>query len=283
MFSMCLKSIFFILIIFLTGCVQENEVPAYLYIEPITMTVTPGQGTALHKMVDAHVFIDNENRGAYQLPAKIPVLSIGQHTVTVLPGIRNNGVKGNPIPYAFAQRYEKTVTFAAEKTDTIRPTTRYTNDTNLKMLESFESSGHLFNDHRDQNVTFLMTSEPGGLEGKAGKIVLDAARKLMLKSTTVRHLFPTDAQNIYIELNYKTDVALSIGFTSFDRPSGTIGIDNFPVVLYPKKEWNKTYINITNEVKASKGIEFQVSVGALLPDSLTTGTIWLDNVKLLQR
>ncbi|MEN9612010.1 MAG: hypothetical protein RLZZ628_2824 [Bacteroidota bacterium] len=265
------------------GCVKENDIPAYIYIEPIQMTVTAGQGTALHKMMDAHVFIDNENRGAYQLPAKIPILGTGQHTLTILPGIRNNGIKANPIPYAFAQTYEKILNLSAAKVDTIRPTTRYTNDTYFKMIENFESANHLFNNHRDQNVTFLMTTEAGGLEGKAGKMVLNPMNKLMVKSTTSRYTFPTDAQNIYIELNYKTDVALSIGFTAFNAANGTVGEDNFPVVLYPKHDWNKTYINITNEIKASKGIEFQVTVGALLPDSLTTGTVWLDNIKLLQR
>jgi hypothetical protein len=247
------------------------------------MTVTGGQGTALHKMIDAHVFIDNENRGTYQLPAKIPMLNTGQHTITILPGIRNNGIKANPIPYAFAQRYEKILNLSAAKVDTIRPVTRYTNDTNIKMIENFEAGSHLFNSHRDQNVTLLITTEAGGLEGKAGKIVLDQTNKVMIKSTSSRYTFPTDAQNIYIELNYKTDVPLSVGFTGFKQASGSAGEDNFPVVLYPKKEWNKTYINITNEVKASKSIEFQVTMGALLPDTLTTGTIWFDNIKLLQR
>jgi hypothetical protein len=277
------RIIFFIFILFGTGCVKENEIPAYVYIEPITMTVTGGQGTALHKMMDAHVFIDNENRGAYPLPAKIPMLGTGQHTITILPGIRNNGIQSNPIPYAFAQRYEKGLNLSALKVDTIRPVTRYTNDTQLKMMESFEAGSHLFNSHRDQNVTFLMTTEAGGLEGKAGKIVLDKTHKIMVKATTSRYTFPTDAQNVYIELNYKTDVPLSVGFTAFKQANSTVGEDNFPVVLYPKKEWNKTYINITNEIKVSKGIEFQVTMGALLPDSLTTGTIWLDNIKLLQR
>jgi hypothetical protein len=234
-------------------------------------------------MIDAHVFIDNENRGAYQLPAKIPMLNLGQHTITILPGIRNNGIKSNPIPYAFAQRYEKVLNLVATKVDTIRPVTRYTNDTNIKMVENFEANAHLFNSHRDQNVTFLITTEAGGLEGKAGKIVLDQTNKAMIKSTSSRYTFPTDAQNIYIELNYKTDVPLSVGFTAFKQASGSTGEDNFPVVLYPKKEWNKTYINITNEVKASKAVEFQVTMGALLPDTLTTGTIWFDNIKLLQR
>jgi hypothetical protein len=278
-----LRISFFILILFLTGCVKENEIPAYIYIEPITMTVTSGQGTALHKMIDAHVFIDNESRGAYQLPAKIPMLGTGEHLITVLPGIRNNGIKGNPIPYAFAQRYEKVLNLSATKVDTIRPVTRYTNDTNLKMIENFEAGSHLFNSHRDQNVTFLITTEAGGLEGKAGKIVLDQTRKVMIKSTSSRYMFPSDAQNVYIELNYKTDVPLSVGFTAFKQVSSTVGEDNFPVVLYPKKEWNKTYINITNEIKISKGIEFQVTMAALLPDSLTTGTVWFDNIKLLQR
>jgi hypothetical protein len=277
------RIIFIILTIFIAGCVKENEIPAYIYIEPITMTVTAGQGTALHKMIDAHVFIDNESRGAYELPVKIPMLGTGQHTISVLPGIRNNGIKGNPIPYAFAQRYEKILNLSAAKVDTIRPVTRYTNDTNIKMIENFEAGSHLFNSHRDQNVTFLVTTEAGGLEGKAGKIVFNQTNKVMIKSTTSRYTFPTDAQNIYLELNYKTDVPLSIGFTAFKQANSVVGEDNFPVVLYPKKEWNKTYINITNEVKISKGIEFQVTMAALLPDSLTTGTVWFDNIKLLQR
>jgi hypothetical protein len=278
-----MKPFLFIIALLSISCVKENAVPAYLRIEPFTMTTTAEQGTNLQKITDGYIFVGSENRGAYELPAKIPTLNLGEQKITVFPGIRNNGVKSNPIIYPFARRFEQTLTLAAAKIDTIRPKTSYSSDALFRMVENFDGAHNPFSSHRDNNVTFVFTNQAGGVEGNAAKITLDQTRKLMLKATNARFQFPKDAQNIYMEFHYKTDVALSVGFTSYDAIGSTTGTDFFPVVLYPKKDWNKTYINITNEVKAAKGVEFQMTVGAALPDSLTSAAIWLDNFKLLQR
>ena len=269
-------SIFFL---FSSGCGKENAIPAYVYIPSFSLTTKSGEGSNAHKITDAWVYVDGQINGVFQIPITLPIVELGQHEITVFAGIRNNGTRSNPIINPFFEAYKISMNLKAGKVDTLRPTTAYIVNTQFKIMENFET-GNIFTVNRDNNTTLRFTNIDNGFEGKSGQIVLTKANPIMEKASVLKAQLSESAENIYLEMNYKTDAELTVGLVGSDN-IGEVSI--IKIILFPNKEWNKTYINLTNEAKDLKKKDFQIVFRSLLPDGLSTATILIDNVKLIQK
>ena len=270
----------FVCLLFST-CVKENEIPAYLYIPSFTLTTTAGQGTAAHKITDVWVYVDGAAQGIYQLPAQFPIVNLGKHEIKLFPGVRNNGIKSNPVIYPFLNSFTKTMDLASGKTDTLRPTATYVSGANFKLLEDFENANSLtFN--KDNAPTFRFGQVENGFEGKCAGLTMTKTNSYFEKGITTKVQLPDASQSIYLEMHYKTQSPLAIGVYGTSA-TNTTGITTYKVTLFPTDVWNKTYINLTNEVKDMRLTDFQIVFSSLLPDSISTATVLIDNVKLLQR
>ena len=270
-----------ILCLFTSSCVKENAVPAYLYIPSFTFTTTTGQGTAAHKITDVWVYVDGLAQGIYQLPAQFPVVDIGKHEVQLFPGVRNNGIKSNPVIYPFLNTFKVTLELKSGKIDTLRPITTYSSGTNFKILEDFENFNTLSVD-RDGVSTFRFSQVENGFEGKCAGLTMTKTNAYFEKAISTKVQLPDASQNIYLELHYKTQSPLAVGVFGTSTTNNT-GLTAYKVTLFPTDVWNKTYINLTNEVKDLRMTDFQIVFKSLLPDSITTATVFIDNIKLLQR
>ncbi len=275
-FSIACLSIFSL---FSNGCGKENAVPAYVHIPSFSLTTKSGEGTNSHKITDAWVYVDGQINGVFQMPVTLPITELGQHEITVFAGIRNNGTRSNPIINPFFEAYKINLNLSAGKVDTLRPKTAYIANTQFKMMENFES-GNIFTVDRDKNATLRFTNVDNGFEGKSGQIVLTKANPIMEKASSTKAQLSDSAENIYLEMNYKTQAELTVGLVGSDNLGD---ISTFKITLFPTKEWNKTYINLTNEAKDLKKKDFQIVIRSVLPDTLSTATILIDNVKLIQK
>ncbi len=267
--------------LFFNTCVKENEVPAYFYIPSFTLTTTSGQGTAAHKITDVWVYIDGNVQGIYQLPAQFPVVDIGKHDIQLFPGVRNNGTKSNPVIYPFLNAFTKTVDLTSGKIDTVRPTTTYISGTNFKILENFETGNTLTVD-RDNTLAIRFGQVENGFEGKCAGLTMTKTNSYFEKGISIKAQLPDASQSIYLEMHYKTQSPLAVGVFGTSA-TNTIGLTTYKVTLFPTDVWNKTYINLTNEVKAMRLTDFQIVFKSLLPDSISTAAVLIDNIKLLQR
>lgn len=273
--------IFALFCVVFSGCVRENDVPAYLSIPSFSLITTSAQGSASHKITDVWVFVDGIALGAFQLPALLPVVGVGSRNIQLFAGIRNNGIKANPIIYTPYKLYETTLILKSGETETLRPTTTYTSNTRVWLNDEFEIDNS-FRIDKDNNTNLKFTSTPNGFEGKGAVLTLTQANPLMEKASSIKAQLPDNAQDTYIELNYKTEAPLAVGIwgTSSNNPLGEI---TYKIVLTPNTTWNKTYINITNECKDLKKTDFQVIFRSIKPDTLSQAAIYIDNVKLIQR
>jgi hypothetical protein len=266
------------------SCGQENEVPAYLNVQPFTLTTSTAQGSSSSKITDAWVFVNGGLLGIFELPATFPIATLGKQKITLAAGIRENGQREMPTIYPF-YRYDSTntLTLQAGKTDTLRPKTSYVGDATFVMNEDCERD-QPFKDNRDNITSSVFTVAPNGFEGNAAKLSLSTATaRTVEKATTRRYQISTSANATYLELNYKTDALLGIGIVAYTEIGGTRGTPTTIYVLNPKKTWNKTYINLTQFVNGTTNKEFQFLIGAALPDSLTAGEVWIDNFRIIQR
>ena len=261
------------------GCGKENPVPAFLHIPAFSLTTKSGEGSAAHKITDAWVYVDGQINGVFQLPITLPVVELGQHEISVFAGVRNNGTRSNPVIYPFYNGFITKLELKVGKIDTLRPITTYISNSQFKILEDFEFS-NIFRIDRDNNSTIRFTNVENGFEGKSGQIILTKSNPTMEKATSLKTQLSEAAQNIYLEMHYKTDAFLSVGLVGSDNLGD---IATYKIVLFPNKEWNKTYINLTNEAKDLKKKDFQIVLKSSLPDSLSTASIMIDNVKLIQK
>jgi hypothetical protein len=271
----------FVLLLIINACVKENPVPAYIHIPAFTVNTKNTEGSAAHKITDAWVYVDNQINGVFQMPVTLPVIELGKHEIQIFPGIRNNGTRSNPIVYPLLNAYKISLDLKAEKVDTIRPTTTYSTLAQFKLLENFENNT-TFTVNRDGNSSIGFTLNANGFEGKCGQIVLNKTNPLMEKASNQKVSLADNAESIFLEMHYKTEAPLSVGIIGFDN-ANVLGSVFYKITLFPSKEWNKTYINLGGEVKELRSKDFQVVFKSLLPDSLNTATILLDNIKLIQK
>jgi hypothetical protein len=268
-------------LLFFTSCVQENDVPAYINIPSYSFTTTTGQGTSAQKISDVWVYVDGQSLGAYQIPARFPFVGVGKHEFLLFPGIRNNGIRSNPVIYGPAKTFSTTLDLKSGDDVTIRPTTTYTDGVKIWLNEDFERTNY-FTVAIDNNTATKFVTVPNGFEGNGGSITLTKANPIIQKAASVKAQLPDNAQSTYIELHYKTESPLEVGVIGY-TPANPTGETAYKILLLPNSAWNKTYIDVTQEAKSLKAKDFQVVFRSQIPDSLTQATILIDNVKLIQK
>lgn len=89
------------------------------------------------------------------------------------------------------------------------------------------------------------------------------------------------SQRIFVEVNYKSSHELVIGINAI-IPLQANPVKIPIVVLKSTNEWNKIYLEITNPVHAnSDASSFQIYFFSNLSDLNSTGTVYLDNFKVI--
>ena len=74
-----------------TGCRKTETVPTYLVVPRIDVQATDEQGGNTSKITEAWVTVDDRSVGVWELPARVPVIGTGTHTIGITAGIRRNG------------------------------------------------------------------------------------------------------------------------------------------------------------------------------------------------
>jgi hypothetical protein len=263
------------------SCVKENAVPAYITIPSFSFTAGAGQGTSAQKISDVWVYVDGQSLGAYQIPARFPFVGVGKHEFLLFAGIRNNGIRSNPVIFQSAKTFSTTLDVKSGDDITIRPTTTYIEGIKIWLNEEFETT-NTFTINRDNNATAGFSPVLNGFEGRSASITLTKTYPIIEKATSVRAQLPDNAQSSIIELHYKTDAPLEVGLVGYSTafPNGET---KYKLILSPNKTWNKTYIDVTQEAKNLKAKDFQVVFRSQLPDTLTQAVVLIDNVKLVQK
>ena len=89
---------------------------------------------------------------------------------------------------------------------------------------------------------------------------------------------PKYGANVWLEVNYKTEVALTFGVTANEILQS---IKTPVVTLFPNEEWNKVYINLVTEVSGyPNALDYNLFFGGINTTD-DTATVLIDNIKLL--
>ncbi len=264
----------------------DQTIPAYIHIRKISLVDnTAIVGSLSSKITDAWVYIDDQFIGAFELPATFPVLSKGVHTIKVLPGIKMNGIANTRVAYPFYSTIVLSKSFAENVTlDLDSLTTKYDPNTKFEWKEDFELGGVSLQKstvNPGSDTSLIKTDSSAYVfEGiYSGMITLDPTMNFFELETINKFVLPRAASPVFLEMDYKTNTALTIGLDAY---SSNVASQVATITLLPTTTWKKIYINFTPTIgNFSTADNFRVFFGQMLSTTGGHPLILLDNIKLV--
>jgi len=280
--------ILFFLVLLIGGCKKTSidEIPSYIKIDSISLNAGSLQGTASQKITDTWVYTDNELIGAFELPAKFPVLKSGSSQLSVFAGIKLNGINETRVPYPFYQQLNKTVTLEREKiTDLGHLKFGYVEGTKFAWQEDFEQYNLSIDSTSRSEINLvraflpeLASAFPFETNNYAAKIVIPDDTLVFECASHDSFKLPTDGSSVFMELNYKSNNPFTVGLMI----NGSFTSLRQVLVINPSSTWNKIYINFTPTLSANSGSSsFRVFFTARKSTQEEKAEIFFDNIKVL--
>ena len=123
-------------IVTFTSCSDKisAEVPSYIEINSFDYegnhNETPPYSQNYHSVniTDAWITMDGEVIGNFEIPCKIPILSDGNHTFYISPGIKKSGQTASRIIYPYYVKDTIETTLIRDESIQLEPTTYYKNN-----------------------------------------------------------------------------------------------------------------------------------------------------------
>jgi hypothetical protein len=262
---------------------QQAVVPAYVQVSDITLkTNYATQGSSSEAINDAWLYIDGNFYAATELPCEFPVNKLGQHQVTIRPGIKVNGITNLRNYYRFYQPFDTTINFSSGQQINLNPELAYSSLTVFEFMEDFEKAGINFTYHANSDVNFTKTTQ--AFEGTySGLIDLTSGLDYFEAQTPVLTNLPSDNSDVFLELNVKTNDLILVGIYAGTQK----------VAMYYINEsdgnWNKIYFSLNEAVQKYSSYDIKLFFaierdtnpdddGRTSPDHIQA---YIDNIKIV--
>ncbi len=279
----------FSLLLSLTTCEKfsgDQTIPAYLKINTIALTTDKPSivGSVSQNITDAWVYVDDELIGAFQLPAKFPVLEQGNHFVQIFAGIKKNGIATTRTSYPFYAPIKLDLTFTPDSVITIdKAPTTYESSTMFLLIEDFEGPGMAL-DTTPRSLVGVAKTDPGSaktFEGNHSAIIELTKDKNHLEWVS-HSSYTIPSAPVYLEMNFNTNNNLTVGVVVYMYQS--LVQQSVFTALPTNGQWKKIYIDLTTSLNNYSGATaFKVYYIADLDSDSDSGEILLDNIKVVTK
>lgn len=254
-----------------------EEIPAYLQIDDVVLSVSEGQGSGSHKITDVWIDAENAVQGVYEMPATFPLLNNGPTYLLISAGIMDNGISSTRVAYPFYFPDTMTMDLEEKKIYQLTPQFSYRSATKFSFIEDFEA-GNLFGQIAGDSSLIRVNEEELVFEGGYSAYIYLDADHPVYEGRTANSYEIERGSPVYLELNYRCDQAFEVGLY------GTSGFGNISLYKWninPKETWNKIYLNMGDDVLDLDSDVIQVQIRAVFNGSNTSSHIYLDNIKLV--
>lgn len=285
------RTLFFIPILLLLGCVKNNPDPSWLEVTQWTLLSNTGlsgaEGELTHNFSDAWVYIDDEVIGVFEVPFKIPILKSGPCNIKVYPTIRNNGISASKKIYPFMEVFEVNTELIQNQTITLNPVTKY-NSMSQFSIEDFEDPLNL-NIMVDQNTSAIKSTPTSNIDLQSfngnfyGLIQLNSLDSTWIASTQ-NQLNINKGRDAYLEIDYYNTNSLTTGLIYVKPDNSTQNNPNIRLQTQDPSSirWKKIYIDLKELIGYSpNGSNYLQSFIASLDEGKNEGEIRLDNIKVV--
>jgi hypothetical protein len=264
----------------------DQTIPAYISIDSIYLqTDFSSEGTASQNITDAWVYVDDYLIGTFQLPAHFPVLKEGKHNLSIIPGVKRNGIASTRITYPFYSTITQSVNLVPDSNFSVGvPKTTYMSTTKFTWKEAFEDVAISLDttDRSTVNLEETPAGSPLTFEGvHSGMIQMDSAKNFFEAAT--HNYFVIPKSPVYLEMNFNTNSTFQAGVIIYTTD---YLIYQTPVLnLAPtNNKWKKIYIDLTTTLNSyPNSTNYKVYFGGFKDTQVSHATILLDNIKLVTR
>ena len=244
----------------------NDGVPFYLKVDSVRVMDTNGQYMA-HSIGDIWIEANADNVGAYGLPCSAPVLQQGAVRFALSAGIKESGQSGVRVIYPFLTTDTFTLNARTDTIYTVTPVFKYIEAATFAINESFNAS----NDFDGDSIIYLDAGN------RCASISINSTdSNVIMIDRTARDL--PEGQEIWLEFDYKCDVPFFTGFYGY-KDGQTARVD--VLFLNANTAWNHGYIKLSNIVGGVRADTYKIFFEALRPYGTTSGTVYIDNVKLV--
>lgn len=278
--------LFFVLAVMSSSCElinPEEEIPAFLYIEPFSFTAEPNaHGSASASITEVWVTVNGDFLGAYPLPASVPVLASGMANVRLEAGIHDNGIRATPNIYPFYEAFVRDIELAPNETDTLQPAISYRSNARFAFIEDFENGSNVFTEQIEGQNGLTFTNDVIFEGNQSGVITLTQTDNLIQLGTAQIYAGLTDnSPLIYLEMDYRSDVPVTWGVQGFNSTGP--GSPIFQPGFRERSDWNKIYFDLSLLVLEGNFSGHRVVLEAAIPVGSSTeeAKVYLDNIKLV--
>ncbi|MEY4928057.1 MAG: hypothetical protein RI894_2493 [Bacteroidota bacterium] len=265
------------------GCEPEQKIPAYIYIPKMKLvTNSATEGTDSAKLIDAWVYSNDSLIAGVRLPATVPIIGYGNTRISVLAGIAENGNFANPAIYPFFDKYEKNLANRPGKADTLHPVFHYNSLTQFPLIENF-TLGNAINNEADGDTmtTMIVTNESPLSPPNCAKIALDGVHTLCKVSSNELPM-PTGTSQIWVELSYRNNNTFSVGAIGYKNGVEFASSQEKVVLAKYYNTWNRTYINLTQELRNVSATSFKLVITVLKDGGVASPQVFLDDIKIVR-
>ena len=277
--------------LFLTSCETFNaeiEPPAYIFIEDFTIDnagVDAKWQIKSSKISDVWLYVDESQfKGAYELPATIPIAEQGRHSISLRAGIKDAGIATKRAIYPFYMEYQiDNFNLIPNHLDTMKPVTKYDFVSGTIVDAWFEDFESLFssweNNPASDTVLQYVSDSTKVFDGSYSGGIFLGKNDLFyeLNSTPPLYDLPKNGTPTYLELNYRCNHEFIVGlYANFKS-------EQIPIYTVKERaEWNKIYLNLTDYLSQNNdAYNFSVFIGVSRDVSEGDVEIYLDNIKLI--
>ncbi len=273
----------------LWGCsliATDQDIPTYLVVPDIQFEPTELQGTASTNITDLWVYSSTDVVGVFPLPAVVPLIQedIQGGAVTLLAGIRENGLSDRRSPYPFYTTVDWLPTAGPGLRDTLVPVMELVENVRYLPVEDFETS-NVFGSLVGGTGLLRTDAEGAVFEGsESGRLVVNENEPLVRVRTVEQEYDLTQNAPAFLEMDYRCDQAFVVGLFGFINGQE---IQHPAMVLTATDEggapeWNKIYIDLAPLITAQGPADhFEVYVECILEAGRAQGSVGLDNLRIL--
>ena len=284
LFGVLLSGLFTVLS---TGCgLWDDKMiePHTIIVPSFNLTTYEDEGTDSNNIAEVWVYSETDVLGVFPLPASIPVLQQnGEEMVhiTLLPGVRVNGISSTRQPYPFYEVLELDVNYVPGGVDTVEFHSNYVSGVVVVLAENFESANR-FQASSTSTAEVVRTFDPAWVfEGAVSGLILLSEDASHVTSTTQEQLYDlTGDVATFLEFNYRCDNSFAVGLEAV----GGINPERTPIiVLNPTgEEWNKMYLDLGPFLRSTPtAYGYEVTLDAILDMGEKSGYVVVDNFKIV--
>jgi hypothetical protein len=275
--------LFSILIIsFLYSCDIINpkeSVPSYIQIDTQKVVVLNPvvKGNNNHGIFDAWIYIDDKYQGNYEPPVKFPVLTTGNHKITIIAGIKTNGISATREEYPFYQEYIIDTNLTEDGITKLTPTYNYIDEAYF-WIEDFQDPNVKIAPQTGMNsdTSIIRVANPDVSGDYYGAIYVTTSNPKCNVATNPETdpIYAFQAyQRMFLELEYKNNQKFWVGMYAD-------GIPYSVELLNPSADWITIYIDLTETIRAHPANIYMLFFNTEYNGDYN-GEVFLNNIKLI--